>query len=80
MRLVTDADITMLSRLVESSPVIVLVCLAFIALLLRWHHRMEQRLEHKDEQIVRLHRENIQAMHEITTAVNKLTEALRNPR
>lgn len=80
MRVLNDNDITMLSRLVESSPVIVVLCLGFIALLLRWLYRTEVRLEQKDEQIIRLQRETLSAMHEVTIAVNKLTEALRNSR
>jgi hypothetical protein len=76
----TDADLHLLSRVVESSPVIVLVCLAFIGFLLRWHHRMDLRLREKDDQIIRLQRETLQAMHDVTTAVNRLTEALRQSR
>lgn len=76
----TDADITLMSRLVESSPVIVLVCFAFIGLLLRWHYRMEERLRQKDDQIMALQRETLTAMHEVTTAVRDLTNALRQVR
>jgi hypothetical protein len=77
----TESDITLLNRLIESSPVVVLLCVAFIVLLLRWHREIEQRLEKKDEQIIALQRETLQAMHDITTAVNKLTDAInRNQR
>ena len=77
----TESDITLLNRLVESSPVVVLLCVAFIVLLLRWHREIEQRLEKKDEQIIALQRETLQAMHDITTALNRLTDAInRNQR
>lgn len=81
MRVMTDADITMLSWLVESSPVIVVLCVTFIVLLLRWHRDMQERLEKKDEQIISLQRETLQAMHNITAAVDRLTDAInRNQR
>jgi len=77
----TEPDIAILSRLIESSPVIVLLCVAFIFLLLRWHRDMQERLEKKDEQIIGLQRETLQAMHNITTAVDRLTDAInRNQR
>lgn len=80
MRLVTPDEVNVLTRLFESSPVIVVVCLAFIGLLLRWLHRMDKRLEQKDDQIMRLQRETLQAMHEVTTAVTRLTDALKQTR
>jgi hypothetical protein len=77
----TEPDIAVLSRLIESSPVIVVLCVTFIVLLLRWHRDMQGRLEKKDEQIIALQRETLQAMHNITAAVDRLTEAInRNQR
>lgn len=76
----TETNIALLSRLVESSPVIVLVCFFFIGLLLRWHYRMEDRLTQKDAQIMALQRETLQAMHDVRDAVRDLSSALRGPR
>lgn len=76
----TAADLDLLTKFVESSPLIVLILLGFISLLMRWHHRMERRLELKDDQIVALQRETLQAMHDITAAVEKLTNALDRAR
>ena len=74
-------DIAVWSRVIESSPVIVILCVAFIVLLLHWHRDMQERLEKKDEQIVALQRETLQAMHNITAAVDRLTDAInRNQR
>ena len=74
-------DIAVWSRVIESSPVIVILCVAFIVLLLRWHRDMQERLEKKDEQIIALQRETLQAMHNITAAVDRLTDAInRNQR
>ncbi|GIX11597.1 hypothetical protein [Elioraea sp.] len=76
----TETNIALLSRVVESSPVIVLVCFFFIGLLLRWHYRMEERLKQKDDQIMALQRETLQAMHDVRDAVRDLTGAIRSAR
>lgn len=76
----TPDDITLMTRIVESSPVVVLVCLGFIILLLRWHARMEDRLKQQEELIISLLRETLQAMHEVKEAMHSLTEAIRSAR
>jgi predicted signal transduction protein with EAL and GGDEF domain len=74
-------QIALWSRIIESSPVIVILCVMFIVLLLRWYRDMQERLEKKDEQIIALQRETLQAMHNITAAVDRLTDAInRNQR
>jgi hypothetical protein len=75
-----ESDIALLTRLIESSPAVVLVCFFFIGLLLRWHYRMEERLQKKDDQIMALQRETLQAMHDVRDAVRDLSNALRNVR
>jgi hypothetical protein len=76
----TETNIALPSRLIESSPVIVLVCFFFIGLLPRWHYRMKERLKQKDDQIVALQRETLQATNDVRDAVRDLSSALRNPR
>lgn len=73
-------DVDVIAKLIESSPVVVLVCIAAITVLLRWHHRMDERLREKDDQIIALQRETLQAMHEVSNAVRDLRDALRNER
>jgi hypothetical protein len=75
-----ESDIALLTRLIESSPAVVLVCFFFIGLLLRWHYRMEERLQKKDDQIMALQRDTLQAMHDVRDAVRDLSNALRNVR
>jgi hypothetical protein len=75
-----ESDIALLTRLIESSPAVLLVCFFFIGLLLRWHYRMEERLQKKDDQIMALQRETLQAMHDVRDAVRDLSNALRNVR
>jgi len=73
-------SIALLTRLVESSPVVLLVCFFFIGLLLRWHHRMEERLQKKDEELAELQRETLQALYKVQDAVRDLANAIRNSR
>jgi hypothetical protein len=73
-------SITLLTRLVESSPVVLLVCFFFIGLLLRWHNSMEGRLKEKDEQLAELQRETLQALYKVQDAVRDLANAIRNSR
>jgi hypothetical protein len=80
MRLMNDNNIALLTQLIESSPAVVLVCFFFIGLLLRWHHRMEMRLQDKDEQIIALQRDTLQALYKVQDAVRDLANALRSAR
>jgi hypothetical protein len=73
-------SITMMERLIESSPIIVLVCLAFIGLMLRLYMRAEQRIEEKDRTIIELQRETLEALHQVRDAVRELAGALRSAR
>lgn len=65
----TPADIDVLRRVVESSPVIVLILLAACVLLWR-------RLERKDEVILALNRETLMALAAVKEAVKDLKDAL----
>jgi hypothetical protein len=69
-----------MTRLIESSPIIVLVCFAFIALMLRLYMRAEQRIEEKDRMIIELQRETLEALHQVRDAVRDLSGALRSTR
>jgi hypothetical protein len=75
-----EDSISLMARLIESSPIIVLVCLAFIALMLRLYLRAEQRIEEKDRTIIELQRETLEALHQVRDAVRDLAEALRSAR
>lgn len=65
----TPADIDVLRRVVESSPVIVLILLG--ACILLW-----RRLERKDEVILALNRETLMALAAVKEAVKDLKDAL----
>lgn len=65
----TDADIDVLRRVVESSPVIVLLCM--IAIIALW-----RRLDRKDDALMTLHRETLAAMTAMTAAVDELKRAI----
>jgi hypothetical protein len=69
-----------MTRLIESSPIIVLVCFAFIGLMLRLYMRAEQRIEEKDRMIIELQRETLEALHQVRDAVRDLSGALRSTR
>jgi preprotein translocase subunit SecF len=73
-------SITLMERLIESSPIIVLVCLSFIALMLRLYMRAEQRIEEKDRTMIELQRETLEALHQVRDAVRELSVALRSAR
>jgi hypothetical protein len=75
-----DDSISLMTRLVESSPIIVLVCFAFIALMLRLYMRAEQKIEEKDRMIIELQRETLEALHQVRDAVRDLSGALRDAR
>jgi hypothetical protein len=75
-----DDSISLMTRLVESSPIIVLVCFAFIALMLRLYMRAEQKIEEKDRMIIELQRETLEALHQVRDAVRDLSGALRSTR
>jgi hypothetical protein len=75
-----EDSISLMTRLIESSPIIVLVCLAFIALMLRLYLRAEQRIEEKDRTIIELQRETLEALHQVRDAVRELAGALRSAR
>ena len=65
----TPGDVDVLRRVVESSPVIVLILLWACWLLWR-------RLERKDEAILNLTRETLTALAAVKEAVKDLTDAL----
>jgi hypothetical protein len=75
-----EDSISLMTRLIESSPIIVLVCFAFIALMLRLYMRAEQRIEEKDRMIIELQRETLEALHQVRDAVRDLSGALRSTR
>ena len=68
-----EHDLTLLNRIVEGSPVIVLLCLFAIAMLWR-------RMTHLDGELMKLHRETLSAMHDIKGAVSELTSAIKERR
>jgi len=76
----SEDSISLMTRLIESSPIIVLVCLAFIGLMLRLYMRAEQRIEEKDRMIIELQRETLEALHQVRDAVRDLAGALRSAR
>jgi hypothetical protein len=75
-----EDSISLMTRLIESSPIIVLVCFAFIALMLRLYMRAEQKIEEKDRMIIELQRETLEALHQVRDAVRDLSGALRSTR
>lgn len=66
-------DVDVLKRIVESSPVIVLVLGGACWVLWR-------KLDAKDQMVLELQRETLTAMGAITTAVHELKNALDNQR
>jgi hypothetical protein len=75
-----EDSISLMTRLIESSPIIVLVCFLFIGLMLRLYMRAEQRIEEKDRMIIELQRETLEALHQVRDAVRDLSGALRDAR
>ena len=65
----TPADVDVLRRVVESSPVIVLILLG--ACILLW-----RRMERKDAEIITLTRETLTALSAVKEAVHDLKDAL----
>lgn len=67
------SDITLLERVVESSPVVLALCLVAIGMLWR-------QLVKKDEALLALHRETLTALGAVTRAVDELRQALKTQR
>jgi hypothetical protein len=66
----SPTDVNLLERVVEGSPVIVLLCLVAIGMLWR-------RMLRLDEKLIEMHAAQLIAAHEMRDAINSLTEALK---
>jgi hypothetical protein len=66
-------DLHLLERVIESSPVIVLIVIAANVFLWR-------KVEAKDEALMRLFEKNSQALAHVTTSVDSMAQAVRELR
>jgi HEPN domain-containing protein len=73
-------SISFWNRIAESSPLIVLILLAGYAVVGHFVMKLLARLDKKDDIILSMSREMVEAMTSVREAVDKLTEALRNAR
>lgn len=73
-------DVTFYSRLIESSPAIVIVLIATLVASWRYFLMREERFEQRDvmrsEKLDALTREMLQALHNNTAAMEKLRAAI----
>lgn len=76
----SPADITFWTRVAESSPLIVVILLGGIALGYRIIHLLVGRLDRKDEIIVDMQRETLEAISDMKSVIEKLTHALERSR
>lgn len=78
----SDDTITLWTRAIESSPVIVLILLAGYWFFGRASYYITNtlltRIDKKDDQIVKMQSDMLNAMEQMRLAVNNLTEALKN--